>query len=39
MRRFMPYLSEPIAAGLGGFSVTAILILTRHALVAASPLT
>lgn len=33
MRRFMPWLS-----GLSGFSITAALILTRHALAAASPL-
>ena len=39
MRRFMPYLAGPIVTGLSGFSITAILVLTNHALAAASPLT
>lgn len=38
MRRLLPYLSGPIVIGLSGFSITALLILTRHALAAASPL-
>lgn len=38
MRRLMPFLLGPVVTGLSGFSITAALILTRHALAAASPL-
>ena len=38
MRRLLPYLSGSIVAGLTGFSITGVLILTQHALAAASPL-
>lgn len=38
MHRLLPYLSGSIAIGLAGFSITSILILTRHALAAAGPL-
>ena len=38
MRRFMPLLAGQIVAGLSGFSITAVLLLTRHALAVASPL-
>lgn len=38
MRRLLPYLSGTFIAGLSGFSITGLLVLTQHALAAASPI-